>query len=211
MHSGSFAGHIVVAHAAAAEASRLWPTMTVRGLYSGSTANPVFNAQIAHIKDGMGLAGLRDHADEDADFGVVSDDSLHMTDDAHTPTAVPGARVIRTANLPTFLEQNKSLALDLITWGKSIPGAIALWGAGIGGTTSDAFQARLARKMQELTHGDRSMPVVTMAWNADRFAGRNLALRLVALGYTNVIWYRGGREAWEVAGLPEAEVVVPEW
>jgi hypothetical protein len=30
-----------------------------------------------------------------------------------------------------------------------------------------------------------------------------LALRLVALGYTNVNWYRGGREAWEVAGLPD--------
>jgi TolB-like protein/class 3 adenylate cyclase/Tfp pilus assembly protein PilF/rhodanese-related sulfurtransferase len=206
-----FAGRSAMAHTAATEASRLWPTMTVRGFYGGSTANPVFNAQIAHIKEGMRLAGLRDHADEDADFGVVSDDSLHMTDDAHTPTAAPGARVIRTADLPAFLERNKPLVLDMNTWGKSIPGAIALWGAGIGGTTSDPFQARLGRKMQELTHGDPSMPVVTVAWNADRYSSRNLALRLVALGYTNVIWYRGGREAWEVAGLPETEVVVQEW
>ena len=44
------------------------------------------------------------------------------------------------------------------------------------------------------------MPIVTMGFNAERFQGRNLALRLVALGYTNVYWYRGGREAWEVAG-----------
>jgi adenylate cyclase len=128
-----------------------------------------------------------------------------------TPTTAPGARVIRTADLGQFLQQRKPLVLDVNGWGKSIPGAIALWGAGIGGTTSDPFQARLGHKMQELTHGDRGVPVVTMAWNADRFSGRNLALRLVALGYTNVIWYRGGREAWEVAGLSEAEVVVQEW
>ena len=34
----------------------------------------------------------------------------------------------------------------------------------------------------------------------------NLALRIAALGYTKVYWYRGGREAWEVAGLPEAAI-----
>ena len=48
-------------------------------------------------------------------------------------------------------------------------------------------------------------PIVTVAWNAERYQSRNLALRLVALGYTNVYWYRGGREAWEVAGLPETD------
>ncbi|HME27856.1 MAG TPA: hypothetical protein VKI44_42150 [Acetobacteraceae bacterium] len=39
----------------------------------------------------------------------------------------------------------------------------------------------------------------------------NLALRLVALGYTQVYWYRGGREAWEVNGLPETKLDVQEW
>ena len=65
---------------------------------------------------------------------------------------------------------------------------------------SDEYQERLGRKMQQLTGGDRSVPVVAMGWNAERFQGRNLALRLVALGYTDVYWYRGGREAWEVGG-----------
>ncbi len=65
--------------------------------------------------------------------------------------------------------------------------------------------------MQQLTASQPTTPVVTLAWNADRFAGRNLALRLVALGYTNVYWYRGGREAWEVNGLPETSVDVQAW
>jgi len=53
--------------------------------------------------------------------------------------------------------------------------------------------------------------IVAVGWNSERFGGRNLALCLVALGYTQVYWYRGGREAWEVAGLPETEVDVQDW
>ena len=75
----------------------------------------------------------------------------------------------------------------------------------------DAAQDRLRSKMQQLTTGELNKPVVAVGWNSERFDGRNLALRIVALGYTNVYWYRGGREAWEVAGLPETELVVQEW
>jgi hypothetical protein len=59
-----------------------------------------------------------------------------------------------------------------------------------------------------------------VSWKADRrnrlelgtrFEGRNLALRLVALGYTQIYWYCGGREAWEVNGLPETNLDVQQW
>jgi len=33
-------------------------------------------------------------------------------------------------------------------------------------------------------------------------AGRNLALELVALGYPNMSWYRGGLGARDAAGVP---------
>ncbi|HEY2618981.1 MAG TPA: rhodanese-like domain-containing protein, partial [Acetobacteraceae bacterium] len=66
-------------------------------------------------------------------------------------------------------------------------------------------------KLHELTGRDLDRPIVAVGWNPERFDGRNLALRLVALGYTRVYWYRGGREAWEVAGLPETQVDVQEW
>jgi hypothetical protein len=75
------------------------------------------------------------------------------------------------------------------------------------GRTQDWLQ----RKVQELTKGDLSKPIVAVGWNSERFDGRNLALRLVALGYSKVFWYRGGGEAWEVAGLPETEVSEQEW
>ncbi|MFZ0019764.1 MAG: rhodanese-like domain-containing protein, partial [Acetobacteraceae bacterium] len=97
------------------------------------------------------------------------------------------------------------------SWGRSIPSGVGLKSAGSGGSTSDAMQGRLRKKMQELTKYDLSKPIVALGFNSERFDGRNLALRLVALGYTNVYWYRGGREAWEVAGLPETELDVQQW
>jgi len=159
----------------------------------------------------MRLAGIRDHADEHADSGVPPDNVLHTNYKAPTPTTVPGAQTIETADLIKLLEQQKPVTLDTINWGQSIPGAIGLWGAGIGGSTSDQHQSRLSQKMRRLTNDDRTVPIVTVGFNSERYQGRNLALRLVALGYTHVYWYRGGREAWEVAGLPETEVMMQDW
>jgi adenylate cyclase len=86
----------------------------------------------------------------------------------------------------------------------------------LGGSFTDTAQDHLRRKMHALTAGDLNRPVVAVGFNSERFDGRNLALRLAALGYTQVYWYRGGwyrggREAWEVAGLPETEVDLQEW
>jgi hypothetical protein len=136
------------------------------------------------MRDGLRLAGVRDHVDEDADPGVPSDDVLHTNYEAPTPTTVPGAHTIHTPALAALLEQRKPLVLDTNPWGGTIPGAVGLSGDGAGGSVSDGFQERLRQKMQQLTRGDRNVPVVTMGWNAERFQGRNLALRLVALGYT---------------------------
>ena len=72
-------------------------------------------------------------------------------------------------------------------------------------------RAVCARRCRSSTKYDLSKPIVALGFNSERFDGRNLALRLVALGYTNVYWYRGGREAWEVAGLPETELDVQQW
>ena len=130
-----------------------------------------------------------------------------------TPTTSPGAATIRTTEFEQLLGERKPIVIDplLYSWGRSIPGAVGLTNAGRGGSTSDAIQDRLRKKMEALTKRDLATPIVAVGWNSERFDGRNLALRLVALGYANVFWYRGGREAWEVAGLPETEVDVQDW
>ena len=61
--------------------------------------------------------------------------------------------------------------------------------SGLGGSLADAAQDRLRSKMRDLTSGDLNRPIVAVGWNSERFDGRNLALRLAALGYTHVIYY----------------------
>jgi tetratricopeptide (TPR) repeat protein len=200
------------AHWSAAEAARLWPTLTARSYYPFKVANPVAAAQIARMRDGLRLAGIRDYVDEDADQDVPADDAIHSIYDAPTPLHAPGVQTIRTPDLPALLQQRRSLLLDASNpWGQSIPGAIVLGGVGVGGSITDELQERLRQTMHQLTSGNLDTPIVALGWNAERFQGRNLALRLVALGYTKVYWYRGGREAWMAAGLPTTEVTVQDW
>jgi TolB-like protein len=203
-------GRLDNARHSGAEAMRLLPLITARSYWPFSVSGPAV-AQVARMRDGLRLAGIRDHADEDADTGVASDDALHSNYESPTPNGLPGARTIHTSELQALLER-RPLVID-VSWpyGKSISGAIGLWGAGISGDMSDAYQERLKRKFAELAHANRELPIVTVGWNAERYQGRNLALRLVALGYSNVYWYRGGREAWETADLPETDVAMQEW
>jgi rhodanese-related sulfurtransferase len=101
------------------------------------------------------------------------------------------------------------VALD--SWGKSIPGAIGLQGLGNGTAFSDAIHDRFHRRMRDFTKGDLSAPIVAFCVNSERLTGYNLALRLAAVGYTRIYWYRGGVEAWQAERLPEADLVLGSW
>ena len=172
------------AHRAVAEANRIWPYDTVRGHCSRSPSSRVWMQVVERYQMVLRLAGHRDHAEEDADFGVLADGSLREDYAGLTPTTVPGATTIHTAELKQLLSERKPMVIDplLYSWGRSIPGAIGLKNAGHGGSTSDALQDRLRRKMQALTKGDLTMPIVAVGWNSERFDGRNLSLRLRRTG-----------------------------
>jgi PQQ-dependent catabolism-associated CXXCW motif protein len=130
-----------------------------------------------------------------------------------TPASVPGAATISTAELAELVRREAPILIDvaLETWGWSLPGAIGLQGTGCGNEFSEPRQRRFENKMEELTRGKRAAPIVVFCTNAERFTAYNLALRLVALGYTNVHWYRGGREGWTLSGRPEAELSIQDW
>jgi adenylate cyclase len=200
-------GRLDEAHRAIAEVNRLQPCYTARSTRVGSLE------QIERYRAALRLAGLRDHAEEDADFGVPADSNLRNRIRGLTPTTAPGAATIRTADLRRLLDDRKPTVIDA-QWhpsGQSIPGAYALRDAGLGGSMSDAMQDRLQKKIFELTKADFATPIVAVGWNSESFDGYNLTLRLVALGHTNVYWYRGGREAWEVASLPETPIDIQDW
>jgi PQQ-dependent catabolism-associated CXXCW motif protein len=182
--------------------------MTPRGI-----PHPVYLEQMRHVQEGFRLAGLRDHANEDDDFGIVPVGDLQTNLVAPTPRDVPGAKTIHTDELRDLLSQNKPLLIDvaLDSWGYTLPGAVGLQGIGHGAAFSEGPQARFAHKINDLTDGDMTKPVVVFCVNSERFTSYNAALQLAALGYTDVRWYRGGVEAWEVNGLREGELVLQVW
>jgi adenylate cyclase len=194
-------------------ADRLWPYDTARSRAPEILLNPTYIEQFRQFQDALRLAGLRDHAAEDADFGLPTFAALRGRLAGLTPKDALGVTTLHTADLVQFLAESEPIVIDTMMyfWGQSISGAVGLKYAGLGGCFTDEAQDRLRRKMQELTSGDMSLPIVAVGWNSERFDGCNLALRLVALGYTKVYWYRGGREAWEVNGLPETALDAQEW
>jgi rhodanese-related sulfurtransferase len=175
--------------------------------------DPALLAQMCHVQEGLRLAGLRDHAEEEADFGIGATDELRTDLIGWTPTSAPGAWTIRTDKLVELIARDNPLLIDaaLSSWGRSILGAVGLHGAGHAGGCSGDLESRLHRKIQDLTRGDLSLPIVAFCRNSERFTGYNLALRLVALGCTKVYWYRGGVEAWLANGLPDGNLELHDW
>ena len=98
----ALAGRVDEAKRSLGEANRLWPYNTVRGFSAGSNAYAV---QTARFREALRLAGERDHADEDADFGLPPDGALHNEVAGRTPVSVLGASTIRTAELAHMIAE----------------------------------------------------------------------------------------------------------
>jgi tetratricopeptide (TPR) repeat protein len=210
-------GDFETAKRTAEELNDQFPLHTWRSHYPRNLDSEKNVAECRSFQDAMKTAGVRDHLDPETDFGLTADDVLHrynrLLPDG-TPMAAPGVTTIRTEQLAAMLEHDKSLVIDSMawTWYRSVPGAVGLDLSGdVRGTFTDEVQRRLERKLRELTGGDMAKPIVAMSFNVARPDGYNLALRIRHAGYTNVYWYRGGREAREVAGKPEAEVRPADW
>jgi PQQ-dependent catabolism-associated CXXCW motif protein len=145
-------------------------------------------------------------ADEDADFGVAATRDLRLADyGTPTPREVPGARTLRTAQLKSWIQRDartRPVLLDVLGGEAhdSLPGAVWLPGAGRGTGFSDAVQAQLARALEELGVRASGRALVFFCASVSCWLSYNAALRAVALGYTEVYWYRGGIDAWVDAG-----------
>jgi PQQ-dependent catabolism-associated CXXCW motif protein len=56
--------------------------------------------------------------------------------------------------------------------------------------------------LNQVTGGNKDVPLVFYCLNVYCWMSYNAALRAINLGYTRVLWYRGGIEAWQQADLP---------
>ena len=157
------------------------------------------------------------YAQEDKDWGVPPVAAVRKRDyHAPTPTSLPGARVVKTLQLKALLAQGAVTVVDVLNprrdggARKSVPGAVWLPGAGSGDFYA-AEKRRLAQALEAATQGDKQRPLVFLCLSSECWLSWNAALHALEAGYTDVLWYRGGTEAWHGASLDLVEVAATAW
>lgn len=141
---------------------------------------------------------------EDKDWGVEATKTPKRSSyHAPTPTSIPGARVIMTLELKGLLESNKNIVVVDVLDSKtrnSIPGAFWMSGGG-GGQFFAAEKSRFSTALERLTSSDKARPLVFLCISSECWLSYNASLHALEAGYKDVIWYRGGTDAWRGASL----------
>jgi PQQ-dependent catabolism-associated CXXCW motif protein len=142
---------------------------------------------------------------EREDFGVPPSHELHQgAMHGATPNRIPGAQVITTKGLLPLLGSGMPVfVFDVLGSDRRLPNAIAAVWAARPGSFNDETQQKLARLLHEVTRGDLDAPLVFYCGGPQCWMSYNAALRSTHLGYRNVLWYRGGVEAWSRATLSD--------
>ncbi|MCA0243743.1 MAG: rhodanese-like domain-containing protein [Proteobacteria bacterium] len=146
---------------------------------------------------------------EATDRGVAATTSYRRTNyHAATPTALPGARVVRTLELKRLVDAAAPVqvidVLDSQTRA-SVPGAAWLPDGGKA-YGSGADRAKFDSALAALTKGDKAKTLVFLCSGADCWLSYNASLLAIELGYKDVLWYRGGSNAWQGANLELSKV-----
>jgi rhodanese-related sulfurtransferase len=140
---------------------------------------------------------------ERQDFGVKATAELHTGPmHAPTPATIPGGQVITTKGLLPLLANAElgALLFDVLGGAEMIPGAHPAAPASQPGSFRDQNQQDFGRYLQSLTRGNMETPLVFYCLSSHCWMSYNASLRAINLGYRNVLWYRGGIEAWKAAG-----------
>ena len=141
---------------------------------------------------------------ERQDAGVAAPRDLHEgAFHGPTPNQIPGGQVIATKGLLPLLQQGVPVhVFDVLGGPEALPNAIPAAWASAPGSFDDPTQQRLTQLLRQVTRGKVDAPLVFYCQSPQCWMSYNAALRAIRLGYRNVLWYRGGIEAWKNAGLP---------
>lgn len=140
---------------------------------------------------------------ERQDFGVKATTSLHTGPmHAPTPNSIPGGQLITTKGLIALLgnQQLGAKVFDILGGPDMIPGAEPAVPASQPGSFNDQTQQQFGQYLQQVTGGNKQTPLVFYCLSSHCWMSYNASLRAINMGYQNVLWYRGGIEAWKAAG-----------
>ena len=140
---------------------------------------------------------------ERQDMGVRPSNTLHEGSmHGPTPNQIPGGQMITTKGLVPLLQQGVPVfVFDVLGSGQSLPNAITAAAAAQAGSFEDETQQQFGQMLQQVTRGNNEAALVFYCAGPQCWMSYNASLRAIQLGYRNVLWYRGGVEAWQRAGL----------
>jgi PQQ-dependent catabolism-associated CXXCW motif protein len=136
------------------------------------------------------------------DFGVQPLAQLQTSLHGPTPTSIPGGQVITTDRLLGLYQQGEQsglLVFHVLGPGPTLPNAQNAAPASQAGSFADQTQQEFGQYLQQVTQGNKARPMVFYCLNTQCWMSYNAALRAINMGFTNVLWYRGGIEAWQQA------------
>lgn len=142
---------------------------------------------------------------ERQDFGVPATNQLHGgAMHGPTPASIPGGQVITTKGLVSLVQGKAApyFLFDVLGGPQTLPGAIPAAWVSQPGAFNDQIQQQFSQMLMQGTQGRKDTPLVFYCLSTQCWMSYNAALRAINAGFTNVLWYRGGIEAWQAAGLP---------
>lgn len=143
------------------------------------------------------------------DFGVPPTSQLHAgAMHGPTPVKIPGGRVTTTDELAAAMRQGQQppLVFHVLGGQEALPNAQYAAPASAPGNFNDETQRAFSQYLGQVTRGQKNQALVFYCASTQCWMSYNAALRAINSGYSNVLWYRGGIEAWKAAGLPTSQL-----
>ncbi len=142
---------------------------------------------------------------ERQDFGVPATKQLHAgAMHGPTPASLPGGQIITTKGLVALVQGRQApfVLFDVLGQQDMLPNAVPAAWLAQAGSFDDAVQQHATQLFGQHTQGRKDTALIFYCLSRECWMSYNAALRAVHAGYKNVLWYRGGIEAWNFAGLP---------
>ncbi len=142
---------------------------------------------------------------ERQDFGVPASAQLHSGPmHGPTPASIPGGQIITTKGLVELIQSQRTpyVLFDVLGGPTMMAGATSAVQAAQPGRFDDQISQQMKQFLDQNLQGNTQIPLIFYCQSVQCWMSYNASLRAINLGYTNVLWYRGGIEAWQHAGGP---------
>jgi TolB-like protein/DNA-binding winged helix-turn-helix (wHTH) protein/rhodanese-related sulfurtransferase len=201
--ASAMAGDPKEAHRRYLAYAQVWPGRTVWRVLSFLTRAQANLPASAAIETALVQAGMPRFAAQ-GDCQLATAAPIKEGDFTPTPSELAGGHVLDTAAVTQLLAGSPSpLIVDLGIGRAAIAGSVRLVPEDMMADRNKFAATPLGRRIE---NAPPSAQTIIMSDGACGTASYLAALHLVRLGYRNIDWYRGGEEAWSLAGRPSIDL-----